>query len=61
MGEETRWFFALIVTLTLHTGALFYWGGGIRQMLKDHDGRIRRLEGAEDRRQGPFERRNHSK
>ncbi len=27
------------------TGALFYWGGGVRQMLRDHERRISHLEG----------------
>lgn len=40
---------AVIVTLVLHTGALFYWGGGIRQMLKEHDRRIEKAEQRIDR------------
>jgi hypothetical protein len=35
---------ALMVMLVLNTGALFYWGGAVRQMLKDHERRITRLE-----------------
>ncbi len=35
---------ALGVTLILNTGALFYWGGSVRQMLRDHERRITRLE-----------------
>jgi len=35
---------ALIVTLLVQTGALFYWGGGVRQMLRDHERRITKLE-----------------
>lgn len=31
---------ALIVTLLAHTAALFYWGGGVRQILRDHERRI---------------------
>jgi len=31
-------------TLMLHTGALFYWGGSVRQMLREHERRITRLE-----------------
>ncbi len=36
---------AIIVTLVVHTGALFYWGGSVRQMLRDHERRIGNLEG----------------
>jgi len=35
---------ALILTLLVHTGALFYWGGTVKQMLRDHDKRIENLE-----------------
>lgn len=35
---------AVIVTVLSQTAALFYWGGGIRQMLRDHERRIARLE-----------------
>ena len=35
---------ALGVTLVVHTSALFYWGGSVRQMLRDHERRIGRLE-----------------
>jgi hypothetical protein len=35
-----------IATLIVHTGALFYWGGAVRQMLRDHDRRITNLEEA---------------
>lgn len=36
---------ALVVTLVLHTSALFYWGGRVSQMLRDHDRRLTTLEG----------------
>lgn len=36
-----------VATLLAHTGALFYWGGSVRQLLRDHDRRITRLEEAE--------------
>jgi hypothetical protein len=29
------------------TAALFYWGGGVRQMLRDHERRLASLEGRE--------------
>jgi len=35
---------ALILTLLVHTGALFYWGGTVKQMLRDHDKKIEDLE-----------------
>ena len=31
---------ALIITLLSHTAALFYWGGKIAQMLRDHERRL---------------------
>ena len=37
---------ALIVSLLVHTGALFYWGGSIKQMLRDHERRLNKLEGS---------------
>jgi hypothetical protein len=36
---------ALLLALLAHTGALFYWGGGVRQMLRDHERRLGKLEG----------------
>ena len=36
---------ALVVTLVVHTSALFYWGGRVSQMLRDHDRRLTTLEG----------------
>lgn len=44
MTNEAVALVALVVTLVVHTGALFYWGGGVRQMLKEHERRITRLE-----------------
>lgn len=35
---------AVIVALLVHTGALFYWGGAVRQMLRDHERRLAQLE-----------------
>lgn len=35
---------ALVLTLFVHTGALFYWGGAVRQMLRDHERRLSALE-----------------
>lgn len=35
---------ALIMTLIINTAALFYWGGGVRQVLKEHERRIGKLE-----------------
>lgn len=35
---------ALALTLFIHTSALFYWGGSIRQMLRDHERRLSNLE-----------------
>lgn len=32
------------ITLVVNTSALFYWGGAVKQMLRDHDVRIKRLE-----------------
>lgn len=29
-----------VLLLLIQTGGLFYWGGGIRQILKDHERRI---------------------
>lgn len=37
MSHETA---ALIFALLLQTGAMFYWGGGVRQMLRELDRRI---------------------
>lgn len=37
-------FGALELFVLAQTGALFYWGGSVRQMLKDHDRRIEVLE-----------------
>lgn len=34
----------VVVTLLVHTGALFYWGGGVRQILRDHERRISKTE-----------------
>lgn len=31
-------------TFLLHTSALFYWGGRVTQMLRDHERRISRME-----------------
>jgi hypothetical protein len=39
-NQEAMWLLAIIV----QTGALFYWGGSVRQMLKDHERRISKLE-----------------
>ncbi|HEY6177380.1 MAG TPA: hypothetical protein VIX73_23145 [Kofleriaceae bacterium] len=36
---------AAVVTLVVNTGALFYWGGGVRQILREHERRITKLEG----------------
>lgn len=35
---------SMVITLLLHTAALFYWGGAIRQMISDHERRITLLE-----------------
>lgn len=40
----TGQFAALMLTLLVHTGALFYWGGTVAQMLKDHNRRLEALE-----------------
>ena len=37
-----------LVALVCQTGALFYWGGEVRQMLRDHDRRLTSLEEARD-------------
>lgn len=37
---------ALVLSLIVNTGALFYWGGSMRQIVKDHDRRLSRLEGS---------------
>ena len=42
--EEVAAVVGLVVALIIHTGALFYWGGSVRQMLSDHDRRIMDLE-----------------
>lgn len=36
--------YALFVALVVHTGALFYWGGSVRQMLREHERRLGLLE-----------------
>jgi hypothetical protein len=36
---------AALVAVIGQTGALFYWGGALHQMLKDHERRLSRLEG----------------
>jgi len=33
-----------VAALLAQTGALFYWGGQVRQMLRDHERRISNLE-----------------
>lgn len=30
----------IAITLVIHTGAFFYWGGQVRQLLREHDRRI---------------------
>lgn len=50
MSDATGFIVAVavgIATLLTHTGALFYWGGSVRQLLRDHERRITRLEEAE--------------
>ena len=34
----------VILALVAQTGALFFWGGRVHQMLKDHSRRIGKLE-----------------
>jgi hypothetical protein len=38
-----------LIAILVQTGALFYWGGGVRQILKDHERRIGGLEKSTDR------------
>lgn len=33
-----------LIILLAQTGAMFYWGGSVRQMLRDHERRITKLE-----------------
>lgn len=35
---------ALVLALVVNSGALFYWGGSMRQMMRDHERRITNLE-----------------
>jgi hypothetical protein len=46
-------FITALVAILVHTGALFYWGGAVKQMLRDHERRLGKLEYREavDRRQ----------
>lgn len=32
------------LTLLVHTAALFYWGGAVRQIIREHERRIAALE-----------------
>jgi hypothetical protein len=35
---------SVVVGLVAQTGALFYWGGSVRQMLRDHERRLNQLD-----------------
>jgi hypothetical protein len=34
----------VLLGLLAQTGALFYWGGGVRQLLRDHERRLNALD-----------------